>query len=66
MNATLAKSELNTLAEEILALLTSDPAAEVRVTVEIEAKFPDGAGDSMQRNVNENAKTLRFKSNGWE
>jgi hypothetical protein len=65
VNATFAKSELNTLAEEILALLKSNPAAEVQVTVEIEANFPDGAGDSMQRNVTENAKTLRFKSSGW-
>ena len=54
------------LADEIIALLASDPNANVRLTVEISAEFPDGASDSIKRAVSENANSLRLKSAEWE
>jgi uncharacterized protein len=57
---------LVTIAEEIIAVLSSDPNATVKVTVEIAADFPDGASDQIQRAVSENASLLGFKSKTWE
>ena len=66
MNATLAKSQLNTIAEEIIALLAADPQATVRVSVEISADFEGGVSDNTKRSVSENATNLSFKSSIWE
>lgn len=38
----------------------------MRVTLEIEAEVPDGVGERLQRTVSENAKTLKFKTQGFE
>jgi predicted AAA+ superfamily ATPase len=61
-----AKVRLVTIAEEIIAVLSSDPNATVKVTVEIAADFPDGASDQIKRAVSENASHLAFKSKTWE
>ena len=66
VSASLAKSKLNTIAEEIIKLLTSDPNAEVRITLEIAADFPQGASDTIKRGVSENANSLGFKVKDWE
>ena len=66
VSATLAKSQLNTIAEEIIALLASDPQSTVRVSVEISAEFDGGASDTTKRAVSENATNLGFKSSIWE
>ncbi len=66
INPTLAKSRLNTIAEEIIALLTADPNATVKVTLEIAADFPNGASDTTKRAVSENATNLGFKAKDWE
>lgn len=54
------------VAEEIIALLTADPNAEVNVTVEVQVSFPTGASDQTKRAVSENAKTLGFRNADWE
>ena len=66
INATTAKMRLVQVAEEIIAILAADPNAEVKVGVEIEANFPNGAQDQTKRTVSENAKTLGFKNADWE
>jgi predicted AAA+ superfamily ATPase len=66
VNVTLAKSQLNTLAEEIIAVLSSDPTAIVRISVEIAADFGNGASDTIKRAVSENANSLGFKASVWE
>ncbi|ADV63931.1 hypothetical protein Isop_3371 [Isosphaera pallida ATCC 43644] len=66
VNTTLAKSKLNTIAEEVIALLASDPNATVRITLEIDAEFPQGASDTIRRAVSENANSLGFKTKDWE
>lgn len=40
--------------------------AKVTVTLEIEATIPDGAPEHLVRTVTENARTLKFTSQGFE
>jgi urease gamma subunit len=61
-----AKMRLVQIAEEVIAMLMFDPNAEVKVRIEIEAKFPNGAQAQTLRAVSENAKTLNFKTAEWE
>jgi hypothetical protein len=66
VNATTAKMKLVSIAEEIIAVLASDPNATVKVTLEISADFPNGATEQTKRAVAENASALGFKSKLWE
>ncbi len=61
-----AGRDMGVVAEEVLQNLTTLPGAIVRVTVEIEAEFPDGASADTQRDVDENCRTLGFRSHGFE
>jgi hypothetical protein len=61
-----AKMRMVQIADEIIAVLGSDPNASVKVVVEIAAEFPDGAKDAVKRAVSENARTLGLKSADWE
>ena len=61
-----AKMRLVQIAEEIIALLAADPNAEVKVRIEIQANFSNGAADQTKRAVSENAKTLNFNTAEWE
>ena len=66
VSPTMAKFKLSEISDEIIALLTSDPNANVSVTLEISAEFADGASDQIRRAVSENANNLTFKSQHWE
>jgi len=66
VNAAAAKLKLVTLAEEIIAVLASDPNGTVKVTVEISGEFPRGVPDHIKRAVSENAAQLGFKTRDWE
>jgi predicted AAA+ superfamily ATPase len=66
VNAATAKLRLVQIAEEIISHLAADPNAEVKVSVEIQASFPNGAKDQTKRAVSENARTLGFKNADWE
>jgi predicted AAA+ superfamily ATPase len=61
-----ARMRLVQIADEVIAALAADPNAEVRVRIEIEATFPNGAQDQTKRAVAENAKTLGFSTAEWE
>jgi hypothetical protein len=61
-----AKTRLVQIAEEIIAVLNSDPNATLKVTLEIAADFPQGAPDHIKRAVSENANALGFKRKDWE
>jgi predicted AAA+ superfamily ATPase len=65
VTATLAKSQLNTIAEEVIALLASDPNAIVNITLEIAAEYDRGVEDGLKRSVSENADSLGFRTNEW-
>ena len=60
-----AKIRLVQIADEILAHLTENPNASVKIRVEVEASFPDGAPDQTRRTVSENAASLGFKNSEW-
>jgi predicted AAA+ superfamily ATPase len=61
-----AKMGMVQVAEEIINLLSSDPNASLKVTVEINAEFPEGASDQIKRAVSENATSLGFSTKSWE
>lgn len=54
------------IAEEVIAHLVGQVGADVAVRLEVTASLPDGASEQLVRTVNENAKTLRFETFGFE
>src|SRR5271166_1357848 len=54
------------VADEVIAHLAGQMGAEVTVTIEIEARLPNGASDQLVRTVTENSRTLKFDSHGFE
>jgi hypothetical protein len=54
------------IADAIVQHLASQPDAKVELSLEIQAKLPEGAPDSMVRTVTENARTLKFREYGFE
>jgi hypothetical protein len=66
VNAATAKLRMVAIADEIISTLASDPNAEIKVRIEIEASFANGAADQTKRAVSENAKTLGFNTAEWE
>jgi hypothetical protein len=50
----------------VIALLASDANATIRITLEIDAEFPQGASETIKRGVSENATSLGFKTKDWE
>lgn len=54
------------IAEEVVQHLTGLLGAEVEITLEIQARFQDGASDKLVRDVTENCRTLRFNDYGFE
>ncbi len=54
------------IAEEVVSHLTGLVGSKVELTLEIEAEIPDGAPEHVVRTVTENARTLRFGSQGFE
>lgn len=51
---------------DLIAHLTAQMGADVKVTIEIEAHIPNGASDQIVRTVTENARTLKFTAQGFE
>jgi hypothetical protein len=54
------------IAEEVIAHLGGQPGAEVSVTLEIDARLPNGASEQTVRTVTENSQTLKFTSHAFE
>ena len=54
------------IAEEVVVHLTGLAGSKVEVTLEIQAEIPDGAPERVVRTVTENARTLDFRSQGFE
>jgi hypothetical protein len=66
IDAARAGRDAGRIAEEVIAHLVGQPGAEVTVTLEIEARLPNGAGEQTVRTVTENSRTLKFTSHGFE
>jgi len=58
--------EMATIVEEIIQRLTSLTGTDVEITLELSAERPSGFDDSTVRTINENSRTLKFKSHGFE
>jgi hypothetical protein len=54
------------IADEVIAHLAGQVGADVTVTLEIEARLPEGAPEQVVRTVTENSRTLKFTSQGFE
>ena len=54
------------IAAEVISHLAALVGAEVTITLDIEAKMPDGASTHVVRTVTENAQQLKFQSHGFE
>ena len=54
------------IADEVLSHLSGLVGSNVRVTLEIEAEVPSGATEEVVRVVTENARTLKFATQGFE
>ena len=52
--------------ENVLAHLASIPGAEVKITYTLEVNVPSGIPDNTLRTVNENAKSLKIDTHGFE
>lgn len=61
-----AGRDMGRIAEEVLQHQTTQSKARVRLSLEIEAEIPDGAPEDVQRVVTENARTLKFRQQGFE
>lgn len=58
--------EMATIVEEIIQRLTSMTGTQVEITLEISAERSSGFDDATVRTINENSRTLKFKSHGFE
>jgi predicted AAA+ superfamily ATPase len=54
------------IGDEVIAHLVGLMGVDVTITLEIEAKIPNGAPDNVIRTVTENSRTLKFMSHGFE
>ncbi len=61
-----AGRDASKIADEVITHLAGLVGAKVTVTMEIEATIPDGAPEHLVRTVTENARTLKFTSQGFE
>ena len=66
LDATRFGRDASQIAEEVIANLTGQIGADVTVTLEIEARLPNGASDHIVRTVTENSRHLKFTSHGFE
>lgn len=66
VNAATAKMDLVKVADEVISVLEQDPNADVKVTLEIQAAFPNGVSDQTKRTITENARSLNFGLSNWE
>ncbi|MCD6320938.1 AAA+ family ATPase, partial [Candidatus Bipolaricaulota bacterium] len=66
LDAAKAGLEASQIAKEVVAHLVGLPGAEVKITLEIQATFPEGAPEEIIRIVTENCRTLKFSSHEFE
>lgn len=66
LNATAAKMQMISIADEVIAHLARDSQARVSIRVEINADFPEGVKEDVKRVVSVNAESLRFVQTEWE
>jgi hypothetical protein len=58
--------EMGLIVEEVIERLTSIVGCDVDISLEINAKLPDGFDEATIRTVSENSRTLKFEHYGFE
>jgi len=58
--------DIGLIVEEVVERLTSQIGCEVKVTLEIDARRPEGFDESTVRTISENSRTLKFEHYGFE
>jgi hypothetical protein len=66
LDATRVGRHAGRIADEVISHLTALVGSEVTVTLEIEARVPNGIPESTVRTVTENSRTLKFDTQGFE
>ncbi|MEW6661556.1 MAG: Swt1 family HEPN domain-containing protein [Bacillota bacterium] len=66
LDPTRISRDVGNFAQEILQHITSIVGAEVVVTLDVQAKIPDGVPDHVVHVVTENCRTLKVKAHGFE
>jgi hypothetical protein len=66
LNTMMIGSSAGKIAEEVIMHLSALMGAKVTITLEIEAEVPGGVPENVVRTVTENARTLKFTSQGFE
>lgn len=66
LDSTRVGRDAGRIADEVIAHLSGLMGSDVKVTLEIEAKIPDGTPDNVVRTVTENSQTLKFTEHGFE
>ncbi len=66
LDTTRVGRDASKIAEEVIAHLSGLVGARVTITLEIEVDVPSGVPDNVVRTVTENARTLKFTSQGFE
>ena len=66
LDATRLGRDAGKIAEEVVQHLTSLLNSKVEITLEIKAEILEGVPDNVVRTVNENCRTLKFKTHGFE
>ena len=67
LDPTRAGRDASLIAEEVIAHLVGLSGADVTVTIDIEAKLPEGASEHIVQTVTENGRTLKFEpGSGFE
>lgn len=66
LDSTRVGRDAGRIADEVISHLSGLMGSQVNVTLEIEAKIPDGTPDNVVRTVTENSQTLKFTDHGFE
>jgi hypothetical protein len=61
-----ANKDMGLIVEEVVERLTSQVGCDVEITVEINAKRPEGFDEGTVRTISENSRTLKFEDYGFE
>jgi hypothetical protein len=61
-----ANKDMGLIVEEVIERLTSQVGCEVEITLEINARRPEGFDESTVRTISENSRTLKFEHYGFE
>lgn len=66
LDAQRINKDIALIVEEVIERMTSQVGCEVKITVEISARLPDGFDEGTLRTISENSRTLKFEHYGFE